>query len=294
MFKACSEAHDVLANPEKRKIYDEFGEEGLKAGFDPEQARQYRDWQRYGGFGRGTGGQGFYGDFSFDEGGSVRYSGFEDLFENLFGGGESRSAGGGFGGGPFTSRGPRQGRNVESSLEVDFVTAIRGGTTRVTLQKGAGDGVSPRVETIDVNVPAGVDDGSRIRLSGKGEPGAAGGPAGDLFVTIRVKPHPLFRREGDNLRMDVPVTVAEAMKGAEISVPTINGSVQLRVPPGTKSGQVLRLKGKGVPNLKTKVPGDLFVTLRVQVPSSSDAEAIQAAETLDKYYSGDLRAGLRI
>jgi DnaJ-class molecular chaperone len=150
------------------------------------------------------------------------------------------------------------------------------------------------VETIDVNVPAGVDDGSRIRLSGKGEPGAAGGPAGDLFVTIRVKPHPLFRREGDNLRMDVPVTVAEAMKGAEISVPTINGSVQLRVPPGTKSGQVLRLKGKGVPNLKTKGPGDLFVTLRVQVPSSSDAEAIQAAETLDKYYSGDLRAGLRI
>lgn len=289
-FKLISEAHDVLTNQEKRKIYDEFGEEGLRAGFDPEQARRYTQWQRYASSGRGGSGPGYYGDFSFD-GGNVKYSGFEDLFKDLFGG---AAAGGGPGAGPYRARGPRKGRDIESSLEVDFLTAIKGETTRVTIQKNPAEGGAPRSETIDVKVPAGVDDDSRIRLAGKGEPGTDGAPPGDLYITIRVRPHRLFKREGDSLRVEVPVTVREAMKGAEISVPTLSGSVQLKIPAGTKSGQVLRMKGKGVPNLKTKVKGDMYVTIKVQVPSTKDAEALKAAEILDRFYEGDIRRDLRL
>jgi DnaJ-class molecular chaperone len=285
-FKLISEAHDVLSNPEKRKIYDEFGEDGLRAGFDPEQARKYSQWQQFGGGGgRAAGGQGFYRDFSF-EGDSVKYTGFEDMFKDLFGG---RA-----GGGRFSTRGPSRGMDIESSLEVDFLTAIRGETTRVTIQSAPGPDGRSRMETIDVNVPAGVDDGSRIRLTGKGEPGIEGGAPGDLIIKIRVRPHPLLKRDGDSLKLDVPVTVKEAMKGAEIAVPTPGGIVQLKVPPGTKSGQVLRLKGKGVPNLKTKAPGDMFVTIRVEIPSTTAEEALNAADILERYYVEDIRRNVRL
>jgi DnaJ-class molecular chaperone len=286
-FKLVSEAHDVLSNPEKRKIYDEFGEDGLRAGFDPEQARQYRQWQQFGGAGARAGGPGFYGDFSFD-GNSVNYSGFEEVFKNIFGGSGGRR------GSTYGKRGPFKGNDVESSLEVDFLTAIQGGTTRVTLQKHSPEGGVPRSETIDVQVPQGVDDGSRIRLAGKGEPGLDGGPPGDLFIKIRVRPHSIFKREGDNLRIDLPVTIGEAMKGTTVSVPTPTGDVELKVPAGTRSGQVLRLKGKGVPNLKSKAPGDMFVTIRVQVPSTEDEEALKAAEVLDGFYVGDVRRDVRL
>ncbi len=332
-FKTISEAHEVLSDPEKRKIYDEFGEEGLRAGFDPEQARQYRQWQQTGGgFARGFQG-GDFGDQGF------RYSGFEDVFSDIFGAGAA-------------PRSAQKGRDIESALDIDFLSAIKGTTTRISLQKhescsvcngtgrvsSSGDGpcktckgtgqtrvaqgpfnfsqtcpdcggtgkggevcqqcrgagAIPKTETIDVNIPAGVDDGSKIRLAGKGEPGRNGGPPGDLFIVTRVKSHPLFRRDGDNLRVDVPVTIREAMQGAEITVPTPTGSVQLKVPAGTKSGQKLRLKGKGVPNLKSKSPGDLFVTIRVQIPSSQDDKALAAAQVLDGFYTGDVRHDLHL
>ncbi len=284
-FKLISEAHDVLSDPEKRKTYDEFGEEGLRAGFDPEQARQYARWQQFAGSGTGTGGRSHFRDFSFD-GQSVRYSGFEDLFSNLFGGGPR--------GARFETRGPTKGQDVESSLEVDFVTAVRGGTTRISMQSQTGPGSAPRTETIDVNIPAGVAEGSKIRLAGKGGPGVDGGPPGDLIIEIRVKPHPVFKREGDSLKLEIPVTVSEAMKGATISVPTLTGPVNLKVPPGTASGKVLRLRGKGVPNLKTKSPGDMYVTIRVQIPATHDPEAIRAAEIIDGFYQGDLRRDIRL
>ncbi len=330
-FKGISEAHEVLSDAEKRKIYDEFGEEGLRAGFDPEQARQYRQWQQAGTHGGGTGRYRF--DFSSDQG--PRYSGFEDVFGDIFGSGAAQE------------RGPSRGRDIESALDVDFLTAIKGATTRIALQTGRacskcggtgrissgadtvcgtckgtgqvrvaqgpfnfnqkcpdcggtgrsgvvcpdcqGSGVVPSSETIDVKIPAGVSDGSRIRLAGKGEPGRSGGPPGDLYIVTHVKPHPIFGREGDSLHVDIPVTVSEAMNGAEISVPTPSGPVQLQVPRGTKSGQRLRLKGKGVPNLKTKVPGDLYVTVRVQVPQADSAEAGEAARALDRFYNDDVR-----
>lgn len=337
-FKSISEANEVLSDPEKRKIYDEFGYEGLRTGFDPEQARQYRQWQQAGG---GGGGHSFYRAGPDDQG-SFRYSGFEDVFSDLFGAGAERAA----------QRGPAKGRDVETSLEVDFLTAIKGATTRITLQRNTpcascggtgrvstsrdavcqtckgtgqtrvaqgpfnfsqtcpdcggtgragevcsnchGGGSVPTMETIDVNIPAGVDEGSKIRLAGKGEPGFAGGPPGDLYIVTHVHPHPVFQREGDALRVDVPVTVSEAINGAEVTVPTPGGPVQLKIPHGTKSGQRLRLKGKGVPNLKTKVPGDMYVTVRVQVPSTSDPEARRAAETLDRFYDGDIRRDVRL
>lgn len=286
-FKLISEAYDVLSNPEKRKLYDEFGEEALRTGFDPEQARAYTRWQQYGGFGRKAGRQGYYNDFSF-EGDSVRYSGLDNLFKDLFGGG------GGARGGTFTQRGPTRGMDVESSLEVDFLTAIRGDTARVTIQRGLAPDGRAESETIDVDVPAGVNDGSRIRLAGKGEPGVEGGPPGDLIIQIRVRPHPVFKRDGDNLRVEVPVTVKEAMMGAEIVVPTLTGQVHLKVPPGTKSGQVLRLKGKGVTNLKTKHVGDMLVAVKVEAPPTQDAEALKAAEVLERFYPGDIRRNVRL
>ncbi|MGB9617647.1 MAG: DnaJ C-terminal domain-containing protein, partial [Desulfomonilaceae bacterium] len=114
------------------------------------------------------------------------------------------------------------------------------------------------------------------------------------YIVTKVRPHPIFKREGDSLRVDIPVTIGEAMNGAEITVPTPDGPVQLRVPKGTRSGQRLRLKGKGVPNLKTKVPGDLYVTIRVQIPPTDDQEALELARKLDKFYRGDIRRDIHL
>lgn len=342
-FKTVSEAYDVLSDAEKRKIYDEFGDEGLRAGFDPEQARQFRQWQQAGFGGGGRGGASFhYGPFS--ESGTHRYSGFEDIFGDLFGSG-GPSAGSG-------ATASARGHDAESALEIDFITAVKGGTTRVTIQKDEpcqhcsgtgriqtggdtvcktckgtgqtrvaqgpfnfvqtcpdcdgtgrsgekcpvcrGTGTVPESQTIDVKIPAGVDDGSRIRIAGKGQAGRGGGGSGDLYIVIRVRPHAVFKREGDTLNLELPVTVSEVMNGAEVSVPTPTGNVQLRIPPRSGTGKRLRLKGKGVPNLKTKKAGDLYVTLRVQVPVTDDPEALHAALTLEHFYDGDIRRDIQL
>jgi DnaJ-class molecular chaperone len=145
-----------------------------------------------------------------------------------------------------------------------------------------------------VTIPKGVKEGSRVRVAGKGEPGMNGGPPGDLYLVVHIKPHPLLKREGDDLHMTVPVTVGEAVAGGSITIPTIDGSVKLRIPPKSQSGQKLRLKGKGAVNTKTKQRGSLFVTLDVKVPQTDDREALEAVERLDKLYRGDVREGLRL
>ncbi|MGE5840260.1 MAG: DnaJ C-terminal domain-containing protein, partial [Deltaproteobacteria bacterium] len=137
-------------------------------------------------------------------------------------------------------------------------------------------------------------EGSRVRVAGKGEPGAFGGPPGDLYLLVHIEPHPLLRREDDNLYMEVPVTVREAMLGGTITIPTIEGEVNLKIPPGSQSGQTLKLKGKGAVNARTKQRGDLMVKLVVKVPTTEDREILEAVRKMDGYYEEDVRGGLRL
>ena len=149
-------------------------------------------------------------------------------------------------------------------------------------------------EEIKISIPKGVKEGSKVRVAGKGEPGLNGGSPGDLFLKVHVKPHPLLSREGDDIVFELPVTVGEAMAGATVTVPTPDGSVKLKIPPKSQSGQTLRLKGKGAYNPKTKTNGDLRVKLAVRVPQTDDPQTLEAAKRLDTQYPDDIRGHIRI
>ena len=155
-----------------------------------------------------------------------------------------------------------------------------------------GQGMVPGTERITVTIPKGVKDGTKVRVAGKGEPGINNGN-GDLYLVVHIEPHPLLRREGDDLFIDVPITVGEAMAGGTITVPTIDGSVNLKVPPKSQSGQLMKLKGKGAVNPKTKKPGDLFVKLIVKVPQTEDKEILDAVKKMDLLYGEDVRKELK-
>lgn len=236
-FKEISAAWEVLGDPEKRALYDEFGEDATRAGFDPEKARAYKQWQQ-----------------RADWHGSDPYAGV-DLDDMLRGFRAGR-------------RGPRRGADLQADLRVDFRTAALGGERVLNL----GDGRS-----LTVRIPPGVMDGEAIRLRGKGRPGSAGAPAGDLRMVVHVDPDPHFRREGLDLHLDLPVTVSEAIRGASLVVPTLAGRVTVTVPPASQSGMTLRLRGKGISRLDRK-PGDLYLHLAVHVPDSAPDEALDALE----------------
>jgi len=178
---------------------------------------------------------------------------FGDVFSDLFSGGGRAGARGG----NFATRG----RDVRYTLDVDFLEAVQGAKKRVTL---------PDAGVLDLNVPEGVTDGQVLRLRGRGEPGIAGGETGDALVEIHVRPHRDFRREGDDILLDLPITLDEAVLGGKVEVPTAGGRVQLTIPKGTSSGQVLRLKGKGVRNATTGATGDELVTVRIVLPDTID------------------------
>ncbi len=267
-FKEVSHAYDVLSDPDKRKRYDEFGMAGLAEGFDPEHARAYQRWSQ--GARRSPGSQHFE---AVD---------LEDLLGGLGGLGDL------FGGGP--GRGPR-GRagagDTEADVEVDFLDAVRGGEMRLEI---------PGRGAVTVKIPAGSEDGSRIRLRGQGRPGAPGQPAGNLTLHLRVRPHPFFRRSGANLELDLPVSLPELVLGAEVEVPTPDGPVRMRIPKRSQSGQKLRVRGKGAFLRGKSERGDLYVTLQAQVPGGAvDAARLEElARELEPLYAGhDLRAHLR-
>ncbi|MCW3038207.1 MAG: molecular chaperone DnaJ [Solirubrobacterales bacterium] len=282
-FKEISEAYSVLSDKEQRKEYDQVRAMGSGARFTaggPGQGGGFEDV--FGGmFGQQGGGQ----RVRFGQGGAGGAGGFEDILGGMFGGG------GGFGqtsGGYRGFGGPTKGRDVSASTTLDFATAIAGDT--VKLSQGNG-------RPVNVRIPAGVADGQKIRLRGRGEPSPDGGEPGDLVVQVAVRKHPVFERDGLNLRVDVPVTFAEAALGATIEVPTLGGpTVKLRVAPGTPSGRVLRVKGRGVTTKNGT--GDLLASVMVAVPShltDKQREAVQAlADSLpDEDPRADLLAKAR-
>ena len=250
-FKEISEAYTVLSDADQRKEYDQIRAMGSGARFTsggPGQAGGFEDV--FGGMFGGGGGRGA-------RAGAGGGRGFEDLLGGMFG--QSNGGFRGFGG-------PTPGRDVSASVSIDFVTATQGDTVRV---QGA-DG-----RPITARIPAGVSDGQRIKLRGRGEPSPDGGGAGDLVLTVTVEKHPVFERDGLNLRVNVPVTFAEAALGATIEVPTLLGDpVRLKVAPGTSSGRVLRVRGRGVTT--PKGTGDLLARVEVAVPSHLSAAQKEA------------------
>jgi len=222
---------------------------------DAEQRREYDAIRAMGGGARfQAGGQG---------------AGFEDVFSNLFGGGGFQ--GGGFPGfGGFGGFGPQRGQDLSTTASINFIDSVNGTTVKLNL----------RSESVSVKVPAGIQDGQKLKVKGKGQPSPNGGPAGDLVVTIKVKPHAVFTRDGDNIRVSVPVTYAEATLGATIEVPVLGGEpVKLKVAPGTPNGRTLRVKGKGVQFGSRQ--GDLLATVEVKVPGHLPAKAKKLLEQFD-------------
>lgn len=236
-FKKVSAAYEIIGDAEKRKQYDR-GE--IDASGEPR--RGFHRTYSGGGPGRPGGGARPGDDFSF---GDI----FSDLFGSMRGRGEAGS--------PFGVRG----RDARYSLEVDFLEAATGAKKRVTLPDGG---------VLDIAVPEGVPDGQVLRLKGKGTPGVRGAEAGDALVEIRVRPHAHFKRAEDDILLDVPITIDEAVLGAKIEVPTISGRVQLTLPKATSSGRIFRLKGKGVRNSATGKTGDQLVAVRIVLPDQVD------------------------
>ena len=253
-FKEVTAAYEVLGDAKKRGLYDEFGESSLQQGFDPERAR----WARQHGYDirGGGGGPGVQVDFGDLFGGAARGGGIGDVFGDLF------TRAGARGGG-------RRGQDLESQVTVDFAEAVRG--TTLTL--------SVHGDPVQVRIPAGAADGSRVRVKGKGTPGTGRAAAGDLVLVVRVRPHRHFRRDGDDLYLDLPITIGEAFSGGTVRVPTPHGEVKLTVPQGAQSGQLLRLRGKGVAR-KGYDPGDMYVRFLVRYPAGDDPAVVSAIETL--------------
>jgi DnaJ-class molecular chaperone len=245
-FAEINSAYEIVGDDEKKAKFDrgEIGADGKPRGFEGFGAGP-------GGFTRGAAGPGGP-HFEFNMGGAGGHAAFEDILGDLFGAGARRGR-----------AAPRRGADVVATATVSLETAALGGGTRVALPGG---------RMVDVKIPAGVDDGQQIRLRGQGHPGPVGGEAGDALVTVKILPHPHFRVEGRDLRLDLPVTLYEATLGAKVATPTLAGKVELSIPPGSNGGRVLRLRGKGLPPVDGKPAGDLYVSLKLMAPEAPDPD----------------------
>jgi DnaJ-class molecular chaperone len=276
-FSRVTQAYDILTDKNKRAQYDrgEIDEQGNpKAPFGFGQGGP-----RHGGAGGFQRGAGASPDFDF-----AGEADLSDIFEGLFGQAQRRGGGGGFGG--FSGFGrrdapPAKGADVGYRLPVSFEDAAALKEQRVTLAGG---------KTVDIKLPKGVEDGTKIRLGGQGQPGPGG--AGDAIVTIAITPHRFFRRDGNDVRIDLPVSLDEAVQGAKVKVPTVDGPVMLSVPKGSSSGKVLRLKGKGF-HAKSGQRGDQLVTLMVDIPAD-DQELERFVGQWSRKGKGNPRAGLGV
>ena len=272
-FKEVTAAFEVLSDPKRRALYDEFGPDALRTGFDEKKAEAYRQWKRQG-FSPEAGIPFDLGDFERVNVGDFGPFDFGSIFGDLFGGrARSRRAG----------PSPAGGLDARAEIDVDLREAVLGGEREVRV---AG-------LTLRVKIPPGVGEGSQIRLAGQGGPGAFGGPPGDLYLTVRLREHPLVRREGKDLVVDLPITVPEAVLGAEVTLPTFDGPVRLRVPPGTQAGTRLRLRGRGLPDLRGGGRGDLHAVVKIVLPETSEPLR-KAARALEDLYKGDPRRGLSL
>ena len=260
-FKDVAAAHDLLGDPEKRARFDR-GEIDATGAERPQQ-RYYREYADAGGARR------YHSTAGFEDLGDA-----SDLFADLFG--QARA-----GGGARSFR--MRGQDVQYRLEIDFLEAVRGGKRRITLPDG---------NTLDLTIPEGAAEGHVLRLKGKGSPGLEGAPAGDALIELIVRPHPLFVRQGDDVLIELPITIDEAVLGAKIETPTVSGRVALSIPKGSTSGQTLRLRGKGVKRRDGKA-GDQLVKLKVVMPPQVDGELEAFMQTWRERHRYDPRADLR-
>lgn len=256
-FKEINEAYGVLSDPKKRSDYDLTGQ----ATFEPGM----------GGFQYPPGGVDFEG-FTQGFGGM---GGFEDIFGEIFGG-------------RTRHRGPQRGADIGYNLDLDFIHSVKGADVKVTVTRRSG-----ATETMTVKIPAGVATGSRVRVPNKGDEGANGGPNGSLNINIMVSEHPYFRRVENDIYVECPVTIKEAVSGADVTVPTIDGHTTIKVPPGTQSGQKLRIKGKGVyPAYGGTHRGDEYVIINIAAPKKADQRSKDLLDEFMKINPYEPRKGL--